>query len=73
MGVHRLKLGISNHYHKIKLVFCKVILILNPQKETEQNQLRLYRKYHNLIEKMERFSKEKQTVVNNLVDNLEKL
>ena len=43
------------------------------QKETEQNQLRLYRKYHNLIEKMERFSEEKQTVVNNLVDNLEKL
>ena len=43
------------------------------QKETEQNQLRLYRKYHNLIEKMESFSEEKQTVVNNLVDNLEKL
>jgi transcriptional regulator with XRE-family HTH domain len=43
------------------------------QKETEQNQLRLYRKYHNLIEKMERFSEDKQTVVNNLVDNLEKL
>jgi plasmid maintenance system antidote protein VapI len=43
------------------------------QKETEQNQLRLYRKYHNLIEKMESFSADKQTVVNNLVDNLEKL
>ena len=43
------------------------------QKETEQNQLRLYRKYHNLIEKMESFSEEKQTVVNNLLDNLEKL
>ena len=43
------------------------------QKETEQNQLRLYRKYHNLIEKMESFSEVKQTVVNNLVDNLEKL
>ena len=43
------------------------------QKEIEQNQLRLYRKYHNLIEKMERFSEDKQTVVNNLVDNLEKL
>ena len=43
------------------------------QKETEQNQLRLYRKYHNLIEKMESFSEDKQTVVNNLVDNLEKL
>ena len=43
------------------------------QKETEQNQLRLYRKYHNLIEKMERFSEEKQTVVNNLVTDLEKL
>ena len=43
------------------------------QKETEQNQLRLYRKYHNLIEKMERFSEEKQTVVNNLVNDLEKL
>ena len=43
------------------------------QKETEQNQLRLYRKYHNIIEKMESFSEDKQTVVNNLVDNLEKL
>ena len=43
------------------------------QKETEQNQLRLYRKYHNLIEKMERFSEEKQTLVNNLVNDLEKL
>ena len=43
------------------------------QKETEQNQLRLYRKYHNLIEKMESFSEDKQTVVNNLVDDLEKL
>ena len=43
------------------------------QQETDQNQLRLYRKYHNLIEKMESFSEEKQTVVNNLVDNLEKL
>jgi transcriptional regulator with XRE-family HTH domain len=43
------------------------------QKETEQNQLRLYRKYHNLIEKMERFSEDKQTVVNNLVNDLEKL
>ena len=36
----------------------------NKQKETEQNQLRLYRKYHNLIEKMESFSEDKQTVVN---------
>ena len=43
------------------------------QKETEQNQLRLYRKYHNLIEKMENFSEEKQTVVNNLITDLEKL
>ena len=43
------------------------------QKETEQNQLRLYRKYHNLIEKMERFSEEKQTVVNNLVNDLENI
>ena len=43
------------------------------QKETEQNQLRLYRKYHNLIEKMERFSEEKQTLVNNLVNDLEKI
>jgi len=43
------------------------------QKETEQKQLRLYRKYHNLIEKMESFSEEKQTVVNNLVKDLEKL
>lgn len=43
------------------------------QKETEQNQIRLYRKYHNLIEKMESFSEEKQTVVNNLVKDLEKL
>lgn len=43
------------------------------QKETEQNQLRLYRKYHNLIEKMESFSEDKQTVVNNLAKDLEKL
>ena len=43
------------------------------QKETEQNQLRLYRKYHNLIEKMESFSEDKQTVVNNLIKDLEKL
>ena len=43
------------------------------QKETEQNQLRLYRKYHNLIEKMESFSEDKQTVANNLVNDLEKL
>ena len=43
------------------------------QKETEQNQLRLYRKYHNLIEKMESFSEDKQTVVNNLVNDLVKL
>ena len=43
------------------------------QKETEQNQLRLYRKYHNIIEKMENFSEEKQTVVNNLITDLEKL
>ncbi len=43
------------------------------QKETEQNQLRLYRKYHNLIEKMESFSEDKQTVVNNLVKDLERL
>ncbi len=43
------------------------------QKETEQNQIRLYRKYHNLIEKMESFSEDKQTVVNNLVKDLEKL
>ena len=43
------------------------------QKETEQKQLRLYRKYHNLIEKMESFSEEKQTVVNNLINDLEKV
>ena len=43
------------------------------QKETEQNQLRLYRKYHNIIEKMENFSEEKQTLVNNLVKDLEKI
>ena len=43
------------------------------QKETEQKQLRLYRKYHDLIEKMESFSEDKQTVVNNLVKDLEKL
>ena len=43
------------------------------QKETEQKQLRLYRKYHDLIEKMESFSEEKQTVVNNLINDLEKI
>ena len=43
------------------------------QKETEQNQLRLYRKYHNIIEKMENFSEDKQTIVNNLITDLEKI
>ena len=43
------------------------------QKETEQNQLRLYRKYHNIIEKMENFSEDKQTIVNNLINDLEKI
>ena len=43
------------------------------QKQTEQKQLRLYRKYHDLIEKMESFSEEKQTVVNNLINDLEKI
>ena len=43
------------------------------QKETEQNQLRLYRKYHNIIEKMENFSEDKQTLVNNLINDLEKI
>ena len=39
-------------------------------KQTEQNQLRLYRKYHDLIEKIEGFSEEKQNIVNTLVNNL---
>ena len=43
------------------------------QKETEQNQIRLYRKYHELIEKMENFSEEKQTLVNSLINDLEKI
>ena len=46
----------------------------NPsEKQIEQNQLRLYRKYHELIEKMEGFSQEKQNIVNNLVKDLDKL
>ena len=43
------------------------------QKETEQTQLRLYRKYHNIIEKLENFTEQKQTLVNNLVNDLEKI
>ena len=43
------------------------------QKETEQKQLRLYRKYHNIIEKLENFTEQKQTLVNNLVNDLEKI
>ncbi len=43
------------------------------QKQTEQNQLRLYRKYHDLIEKMEKFSDEKQNIVNNWINDLEKI
>ena len=43
----------------------------NPSaKQTEQNQLHLYRKYHDLIEKMEGFSEKKQNLVNTLVNNL---
>ena len=62
-------LGVSVEY----LVNGTVTTKSPSQKETEQNQLRLYRKYHNLIEKMESFSEDKQTVVNNLVKDLEKL
>ena len=48
--------------------------VKNPtDKQTEQNQLHLYRKYHGLIEKMEEFSQEKQNIVNNLVKDLDKL
>ena len=48
--------------------------VKNPSdKQTEQNQLRLYRKYHELIEKMENFSEQKQTLVKNFINDLEKL
>ena len=43
------------------------------QKQIEQNQLRLYRKYHDLIEKMEGFSQEKQNIVKNWINDLDKI
>ena len=42
-------------------------------KQTEQNQLRLYRKYHDLIEKIEGFSEEKQNIVINWINDLDKI
>lgn len=42
------------------------------QKETEQNQLRLYRKYHNLIEKCENLDSDKIQLMEQLAENLEK-
>ncbi len=63
--------------HALNVSLEYLLEIENPKspsaKETEQNQLRLYRKYHNLIEKMESFSEEKQTVVTNLINDLEKV
>ncbi len=41
-------------------------------KETEQNQLRLYRKYHQLIEKCEKLDSEKIQLMEQIADNLEK-
>lgn len=62
------------HALKVPLENLLDIQIENPTaKQTEQKQLRLYRKYHDLIEKMESFSEEKQTVVNNLINDLEKV
>lgn len=62
------------HALKVPLENLLDIQIENPTaKQTEQNQLRLYRKYHNLIEKMENFSEDKQTIVNNLITDLEKI
>ena len=62
------------HALKVPLENLLDIQIENPTaKQTEQKQLRLYRKYHDLIEKMENFSEDKQTVVNNLITDLEKL
>ena len=42
------------------------------QKETEQNQLRLYRKYHNLIEKCENLDSDKIQLMEQLAEKLEK-
>lgn len=42
------------------------------QKQTEQNQLRLYRKYHDLIEKCENLDSDKIQLMEQLAENLEK-
>lgn len=42
----------------------------NPtEKQTEQNQLRLYRKYHDLIEKYERLDTDKIKLLEQIADN----
>ena len=39
------------------------------QKQTEQNQLRLYRKYHDLIEKCEKLDSDKIKLLEQIADN----
>ena len=60
--------------HALNVSLETLLAINNPKdsndKQTEQNQLHLYRKYHDLIEKMEGFSEKKQNLVNTLVNNL---
>ena len=61
-------LGVSVEY----LVNGTVTTKSPSQKETEQNQLRLYRKYHNLIEKCENLDSDKIQLMEQLAENLEK-
>lgn len=62
-------LGVSVEY----LVTGQEILSDATEKEIQTQQLRLYRKYHQLISTMENFSDEKLVCVNNLVRDLSKL
>lgn len=43
------------------------------QEASQQNQLRLYRKYQHLITSLENFSPEKQQLVKNLIQGLERI
>ena len=57
--------------HALNVSLETLLAINNPKDSNDkQNQLHLYRKYHDLIEKMEGFSEQKQNLVNTLVNNL---
>ena len=61
------------HALKVPLENLLDIQIENPTaKQTEQKQLRLYRKYHDLIEKCEKLDSDKIQLMEQLAENLEK-